>query len=133
MVLKTKDEYIPGNPFKSSINNPSSSTMSGFLTILNAFLTLSSATSIIESDWISLIMIFEKRIWMFFSFFVLPSSFSKSLSISKNLFSLLLAKCNVVNVFSSFDRKLAVIFFLFSLMKRVINLYLERDLSLTSF
>ncbi len=77
MVLKTKDEYIPGNPFKSSINNPSSSTMSGFLIILNAFLTLSSATSIIESDWILFDYNFREENLDIFSIFCFLFFFEK--------------------------------------------------------
>lgn len=53
IVLKTYDEYGPGKPSRESMNNPSSSMISGFLCLKNAFCAFFIAMSLREFDWIS--------------------------------------------------------------------------------
>jgi hypothetical protein len=53
IVLKTYEEYGPGNPPKDDMNNPSSSTRIGFLHDRYASSDFFSAISKIELDWIS--------------------------------------------------------------------------------
>lgn len=50
IVLNTYEEYGPGNPFKESMNKPSSSIMIGFLHFENASYAFFSAISFNEVD-----------------------------------------------------------------------------------